>query len=174
MWPTLISVEITWNSSSLFKQSRNWKTLKKIANLHDKCFPGRLHKSVCDNRNVATIATHDFSKVTINQFLRKRLKHSKLATKDLYTGCSPIEILWAGSWTTWVHSTGPCWPLHNTPLLYITCPGIWYHVHFKIIAGHRMLGRQISGEFEEWSRGAEKREKKKPGTFLIQALSTWI
>ena len=25
---------------------------------------GRLHKSVCENRNVATIATHDFSKVT--------------------------------------------------------------------------------------------------------------
>ena len=24
----------------------------------------RLHKSVCDNRNVATIATHDFSKVS--------------------------------------------------------------------------------------------------------------
>ena len=36
----------------------------------------RLHKSVCDNRNVATIATHDFSKVSYQI-------HSKVVSKFL-------------------------------------------------------------------------------------------
>ena len=66
----------------------------------------RLHKSVCDNRNVATIATHDFSKVYHQNALWGLISFN------------------SGSWASRVYSSRAWWPLYNPPLFVLSSQGL--------------------------------------------------